>query len=86
MTRRRADMSDLTECGVCFDWLEFLKRKKNVLGFTDEDVNKTYEELRMGDTRDLHALRDSAYLDDITCLDEDQKRQLWKLVEEVQVD
>ena len=79
-------MSDLTEIGVCFDLLEFLRRKKNVLRFTDEDVNKMYEELRMGDTRDLHALRDSAYLDDITCLDEDQKRRLWILVQAVQAD
>ena len=69
MTRRRGDMSDLT---VCFDLLEFLKGHRHVLGFTDEDVNKMYEELRMGDTRDLHALGDSAYLDDITCLNEDQ--------------
>ena len=79
-------MSDLTEIGVCFDLLEFLRRKKNVLRFTDEDVNKMYEELRMGDTRDLHALTDERYLDDITCLDADQKRRLWILVQAVQAD
>ena len=79
-------MSDLTEIGVCFDLLEFLRRKNNVLRFTDEDVNKMYEELRMGDTRDLHALTDERYLDDITCLDEDQKGRLWMLVQAVQAD
>ena len=86
MTRRRADMSDLTERGVCFDLLEFLKGQRHVLGFTEEDVNNMYEELRMGDTRDLHALTDERYLDDITCLDEDQKRRLWILVQAVQAD
>ena len=71
---------------VCFGLLEFLKSHMNVLGFTEKDVNNVYEELRMMDTRDLNHLRDITYLDDLACLNEDQKRQLWKLVEEVQAD
>ena len=71
---------------VCFGLLEFLKSHMNVLGFTEKDVNNVCKELRMTDTRDLNHLRDITYLDDLTCLNEDQKRQLWTLVEEVQAD
>ena len=71
---------------VCFDLLKFLKNHMNVLGFTEEDVNNVYEELRMTDTRDLNHLRDSTDVDNLACLNEDQKIQLWTLVEEVQAD
>ena len=71
---------------VCFGLLEFLKSHMNVLGFTEKDVNNVCKELRMMDTRDLNHLRDITYLHDLACLNEDQKSQLWKLVEEVQAD
>ena len=71
---------------VCFDLLEFLKKHMNVLGFTEEDVNNVCGELRMVDTRDLNHLRDSTDVDNLACLQEEQKRRLWKLVLEVQAD
>ena len=71
---------------VCFDLLEFLKNHMNVLGFTAEDANNVCEELRMMDTRDLNHLQDSTDVDDLACLNKEQKRRLWKLVVEVQAD
>ena len=75
-----------TTSTVCFDLLEFLKNHMNVLGFTEKDANNVYEELRMIDTRDLNHLQDSTDVDDLACLNKEQKRRLWKLVVEVQAD
>ena len=71
---------------VCFGLLEFLKSHMNVHGFTENDVNNVYEELRMTDTRDLNHLQDSTDVDNLACLNEEQKRQLWTLVVEVKAD
>lgn len=71
---------------VCFDLLEFLKKHMNVLGFTDADVNNICRELRMVDTRDLNHLRVRTDVDNLACLNEEQKGRLWKLVLEVQAD
>ena len=75
-----------TASTVCFVFLEFLKSRMNVLGFTEEDVKNVCGELRMVDTRDLNHLRDSTDVDNLACLNEEQKRQLWTLVVEVKAD
>ena len=74
-----------TASTVCFVFLEFLKSRMNVLGFTEKDVNNVYEELRMTDTRDLNHLQNITYLQ-VECLNPAQKRRLWTLVTEVQAD